>query len=196
MTSSPASSSSIPVAQSIWIYRIQPPSEHAFTLAWIQVHFWGIPEGLPHPLPANPLALGLLHQIQMLCKLMLGFFDWYKGNGYQSWADSVSTAAASTCTNMLPPQSMYLFCPIGTHCEPNNVPASRSWDCLMTKWCSCHTEVKQSDNEVTIHSHMGIDTSIQPLFVLNTCGSHWSPESSQVVHPLVAPWILRILTTK
>jgi len=72
MTSSLASWSSKALVPSIKISGIPlPPSEHASSLAVIQVHSRGIPDGLPGPLPPLPLTLGLQSQSRMLCKSTL-----------------------------------------------------------------------------------------------------------------------------
>jgi len=54
-----ANSSSIAVAPSICIYEVQPPLERSSSLAVIQVHSRGIPDGLPGPLTPLLLTLGL-----------------------------------------------------------------------------------------------------------------------------------------
>jgi len=62
-TSSLASWSSKALAPSIQISGTPPPpSEHVSSLAMIQVHSRGIPDGLPGPLPPLPLTLGLQSQ--------------------------------------------------------------------------------------------------------------------------------------
>jgi hypothetical protein len=61
-TCSLASRSSMAVASSICTYEVQPPSECDSSLAVIQVHSRGIPDGLPGPLPPLPLTLGLQSQ--------------------------------------------------------------------------------------------------------------------------------------
>jgi hypothetical protein len=79
----------------------------------------------------------------------------------------------------------------------------------LSKSRTCHAQLGLSDNQIlslphpigtvwqsnNVHSQVGIDTSIEPLCTLNTCGIRWSPESAQAVHPLVAPQILRIPAT-
>jgi hypothetical protein len=61
-TCSLASRSSIAVAPSSCIYEVQPPWEHASSLAVIQVHSRGIPDSMPGPLPPLPPTLGLQSQ--------------------------------------------------------------------------------------------------------------------------------------
>jgi hypothetical protein len=61
-TCSLASRSSRAVAPSIFLYEVQTFSERASSLAVIQVHAGGIPDGLPGSLPPLPLTLGLQSQ--------------------------------------------------------------------------------------------------------------------------------------
>jgi len=110
-TSSLASRSSKAWVPSIEISgSLPPPSEHASSLAVIQVHSRRIPDGLPRPLPPLPLILGLQSQ---------------KSNALQvdanSPAHSGSTAAATMYMNKLTERITYLSHPIGTVWQPNTV---------------------------------------------------------------------------
>ena len=122
MTSSLASWSSIAVAPSIWIYEVQPPSERTSSVAVVQVHSRGIPDGLPGPLRPLLLTLGLksqkLNALQVDVRIpglvprqLLLVSSWH----------SVSTAAATMCTNKLTKQITYLSHPIGTVWQPSTV---------------------------------------------------------------------------
>ena len=103
-TSSLASRSSKALVPSIEISGSPPPaSEHASSLAVIQVHSRGIPDGLPGPLPPLVLTLGL--QSQKSNALLVDA---------NSPAHSASTAAATMCTNKLTERITYLSHPIGT----------------------------------------------------------------------------------
>jgi len=110
-TSSLASWSSKALALSIEISRtLSPPSEQITSLAMIQVHSWGIPRGMPGPLPHHPLIRALHSQ---------------KFNALQVYtncqADSASNAAATLCTNKLPERITHLSHPIGTVWQADTV---------------------------------------------------------------------------
>jgi len=129
MICSQASRSSIAVAPSICIYEVQPPLECASSLAVIQVHSRGIPDGLPGPLPPLPLTLGLQSQ---------------KLNAFQVDTNSPAHTVRPPrlppiCMNKLTERITYLSRPIGTVRQPNNDLASPNWDCLTTKYPSIPT---------------------------------------------------------
>jgi hypothetical protein len=124
-TCSLASRSSIAVAPSICIYEVQPPSERASSLAVIQVHSRGIPDGLPGPLPPLPLTLGLQSQ---------------KSNALQVDARN---------PGLVPRLSLHL-----TVYPPRLPPYVRISS--QSESHTCHTQLGLSDNQIPIHSHVGI----------------------------------------
>ena len=95
----------------------------------------------------------------LLCKSTLGFLAWYQGNSYHSPAHSVSTAAATMCTNKLTERITYLSHPIGTVWQPN-----------------------------TVHSHLGIRhinwTSVRLKFMLNPLVSWKCPNGRSSGSPV------------
>ena len=158
MTSSLAGWSSKALAPTISISgTTPPPSEHASSLAVIEVHTWGMLDAMPSPLPPCPLTLRLQSQ---------------KLNALQVNANS---PAHTLCPPWLPP-------------------------CVQISSLSeshpCHTQLGLTDYQILSIPTSGYDTSIEPPHAWNTHRIRWSPESAQTVHSPVAPWILRILTTK
>jgi len=129
-----ASRSSIAVAPSICIYQVQPPSERASSLAVIQVHSRGIPDGLPGPLPPLPPTLGLQSQ---------------KSNALQVDA-------------MIPGLVPRQFLPLQlTVYSPRLPPCVRISS--LSKSHSCHIPLGLSDNQILSIPTWGYDTSIEPL---------------------------------
>jgi len=108
-TSSLASWLSKALAPSIWISGTPPPpSEHASSLAVIQVHSRGIPDGLPGALPPLPLTLGLQSQMSNALQVEV-----------HSPAHSVRPPRLPPmCTNQLTERITYLSHPIGTVWQP------------------------------------------------------------------------------
>jgi len=115
-TSSLASSSSKVVAPSIRISGTPPPpSEHASSLAVIQIHSRGIPDGLPGPLPPLSLTLGLQSQQSNALHVDGRIFGHVPKQSLSvSSSHSASTAAAAMCTNKLTQRITYLSHPLGT----------------------------------------------------------------------------------
>jgi len=111
MSSSLASWLLIAVAASIWIYEVQPPSEHTSTLAVVQVHFQGILDGLCSPLPPLPFTLGLQSQNSNALQV--------DNNSPAHWV--CPPWLPPICTNKQAERIMYLSHPIETVWQPNNV---------------------------------------------------------------------------
>jgi len=115
------------------MYEVQPPSECVASLAVIQVHSRGIPDGLPGPLPPLPLTLGLqsekLNALHVDARI-LGLVPQHSLS--VSSSHSASTAAATMCTNKLTANHA-LVTPDWDCQTPNNFLASPDWGCLTIK---------------------------------------------------------------
>ena len=121
-TSSLTRWSSIAVAPSMWIYEVQQPSERVSSLAVIQVHSWGISDGLPSPLPPLPLTLGLQSQKSNALHVDARILGLVPQQFLSvSSSHSASTVAATMCTNKLTQRITYLSHPIGTVWQPDTV---------------------------------------------------------------------------
>jgi len=121
-TSSLASWLSKALTHSIWISGTPPPpSEHASSLAVIQVHPWVTHDGLPRQLPPLPHTLGLQSQKSHALHVdgrILGHVP--KQSLSVPSSKSASTVAATICTNKLTERITYLSHPVVTVWQPIN----------------------------------------------------------------------------
>lgn len=136
MTSSLASRSWIAVPQSIWICKVQPHLLYGSTLARIPVHFRGIPRGLPGPLPALVLTLGLQSQQSNAMQVNARILAL---EGRKLLLRSITECPPPPpplplCTNKVTPQCMYLSHLIETLWQPDNILPSPNYDCLRTRY--------------------------------------------------------------
>ena len=121
----------------IRLLRTTPSSQYASSLAVIQVHSRGIPDGLPGPQPHLPLTLGFAEPEVECFASRRGLSSSVCPRGCNQFVRRSELSESRTCHAQLglsDNQILPLPDPIGTVWQSNNV-----------------------------HSHVGIDTSIEPL---------------------------------
>jgi len=66
----------------------------------------------------------------------------------------------------------------------------------LNEWHTDYTQFEVSDNQITIHFHLGIQHINSTSKYHRTCWIRWFDDSTQTVHSLVPPWNLRIVATR
>ena len=118
------------LAPSIWISGTLPPlSEHASSLAVIHLHSRGIPDGLPGPLPPLRLTLGSQSQ---------------NSNTLQVDPRILGVVLRQSKLNFQLTQCFHRSCHQFVRIS------------LISELHTCHTQLWLSDNQITVHPHVGI----------------------------------------
>jgi len=140
-----------------------PPSEHASSLAMIQEHSQGIPDGLPGPLPPLPLTLGLQRQKSNALQVNPEI------NGVvprHSDSNSSSHCASTTAVTNLHEKARSM----------NYIQVTPNWDCLTTSNIHYHVGI-QHINRTSAHLKSMQNRLVSWECPDGPCGSPVDPEN-------------------